>query len=113
MEETIFETKQARVKVEETDRIASHAEWGLEEPAPKRAKAFWEPTEEQLYFKERKWAPPTAVQKKSAELRSEYEKNRIIVNDGVVWHRMDWKTYDLFRGSFFDHRWFRSVYWDE
>ena len=85
MEETIVETEQVRVKVEE-------AEWGSEEPVPKRARAFWEPTEEQLYFQKRKWAPPTAAQKKSAELRAKYEKNRIIAHDGVIWHRTDRKT---------------------
>ena len=107
MAETTTGTKQARVKVEETG-------WTLDEPVPKRARAAWDPTEEELYFrKERRWGPPTPAEEKSAELRAKFEKDRIIKDDGVIWHRTDLKTYHLFRESFFDHRWFRSVYWDE
>ena len=115
MEKVPFENVQVKVKVE-PEEVGSYEKWGSVEPVPKRARKAWdlpEPTEEEEYFKDRGWAPETATQKKSTELRIEYEKDRIILEDGLVWYRTDRKTYELFRGSFFDSRWFRSVYYDE
>ena len=115
MEKAPFENVQVKVKVE-PEEVGSYEKWGSVEPVPKRARKAWdlpEPTSEEEYFKDRGWAPETVIQKKSTELKVEYEKDRIILEDGLVWYRTDRKTYELFRGSFFDSRWFRSVYYDE
>ena len=118
MEEVFSNNKQVQVKTETItpDEVVSTKEWGPVEPVPKRARKAWdlpEPTDEERYFRVRAWnKPETEAQKKSAELRARYEQDRIIVEDGVKWYRTDWKTFDLFHESFFDSRWFRSVYWD-
>ena len=119
MEEVFTSDKQVQAKTETVarDKVVSTKEWGSEEPVPKRARKAWdlpEPTDKEKYFRVCAWGEPkTEAQKRSAELRALYEEDRIIVEDGVYWYRTDRKTYDLFRESFFDSRWFRSVYWDK
>ena len=119
MEEVSSNTKQVQVKTEtiKPDKVVSFKEWGPVEPVPKRARKAWdlpEPSKEEKYFRIRALGESkTEAQHRSEKLRSLYEEDRIIVEDGVYWYRTDRKTYDLFRESFFDSRWFRSVYWDK
>ena len=104
------------MKVEDVtpDEVTSTKGWEPFKPTPKRPRWGPEPTEEEKYFKPRGWGEPaTEAHKKSVELRSIYEKDRVIDEDGVKWYRTDKKTFEDFRGSFFDSRWFCSVYWDE
>ena len=119
MDEVSFPQDKVRVKVEEPDEIVSHEEQGSVEPVPKRTKTAWwnhEPTEEEKRFERhllKNWEPKTAAQEKSAELRAIYEKDRVVFEYGVKWHRTERETFELLRESFFDSKWFRSVYWDE
>ena len=117
MEEIDFNTTKVQVKVEpvEPDEVTSTKKWW--EPNAKRAKKTWgpkEPTEEEKYFKTRTWGEPkTEIQKKSAELKEAFDRDRIVTENGCTWYRTDLKTFHLFRKSFFDSRWFRTVYWDK
>ena len=55
----------------------------------------------------------TEAHKKLEELKELYERDRISYKkDGTPIVRSDRKEFKLFRTSFFDNRWFRSVYWD-
>ena len=84
----------------------------LELPELKRTK-WTKVTENLKYFKPRGWlAPVTEAHKKSKELKELYERNWISYEDGTPIVRSDRKEFELFRTSFFDNRWFRSVYWD-
>ena len=117
MEEIDFNTTKVQVKVEpvEPDEVTSTKKWW--EPNAKRAKKTWgpkEPTEEEKYFKTRTWGEPkTEFQKKSEELKEAFDRDRIVIENGCTWYRTDLKTFHLFRKSFFDSRWFRTVYWDK
>ena len=84
----------------------------LELPELKRTK-WAEKTEDLKYFEPCGWlAPVTEAHKKSEELKELYERNRISYEDGTPIVLSDRKEFELFRTSFFDNRWFRSVYWD-
>ena len=115
MEVVSTNEKQTVTKAEAPNEDAlTYKGWG--EPATKRAKVTWDilqPTNEIKFYTDRAWDPDTETQKKSAELLAAYEKDRVFVKDGTVYYRSDLKTYCLFRGSFFDSRWYRSVYWDK
>ena len=124
MEASPTNVKQVEVKIEDVgpDETVVIKKWGPP-PAPTKKwgnhpTATWrlpEPTEEEEYFRINSWkgTPTTETQIRSEELRKVYEQDRILVENGETWYRTELKTYDLLCESFFDSRWFRSVYWDQ
>ena len=100
------------------ERNAKWAKWKgspLEPPHPKRAK--WARSEdEKRHFERRTWRTPVMqTQIILDQLKELYERDRIrYADDGTPTFRTNKEEFETktFRDSFFDNRWFRSVYWD-
>ena len=118
MEESPIPT-QVQVKVEPEEVVSFSAWEEPEEPVAKRPRTTWKQVrhvtaEEEYCNRIRPWDQPKSdEQLRSEELRARFEAGRVIIENGVTWHRSERRTYDELCHSFFDSRWYRTVYWDK
>ena len=101
------------------ERDAKWAKWKgspLENPHTKRPRWVRNEDEKRLFEKSTWRTPDTQPKLLSDQLKELYERDRIkkYEVDGTPIFRTDKEEFEskTFRESFFDNRWFRSVYWD-
>ena len=123
MEKTYSEEAQV-IKVVSSEKAAERdAKWAkwkgssLEPPHTKRPR-WVRSHSEQRHLERSAWRIPdnfAEIKVLSDQLRELYERDRVrYADDGTVTFRTDKEEFEskVFRDSFFDNRWFRSVYWD-